>query len=508
MNELPPSSRPIKLGECVYVATRPKAEPSEIAGEAWLLELEDIERDTGRLLQRVTKAERAPKSEKTRFLAGDILYGKLRPYLNKVIQATEDGYCSTEIVPLRAPHALDSRYLYYWMQHPTFRDYANVASQGTNMPRVSPARLRDAPFLFASTQRQRFVTDYLDDVFLRIEAIRNAVARIPGTLDVIWAHLAERTFDELSERGPTVRLKDVVTRANYGTSKKSSREGKVPVLRMGNLQDGEIDWSDLVYSSDDAEIDKYSLNEGDLLFNRTNSPELVGKTAVFRGSRNAVFAGYLIRLQLADHVLPEYVSVLLNSPLGRAYCRNVKVDGLSQSNINLRNLLDFRFTLPSVGRQEAVVNRLMAAKGHVRRLQQAGMEILEGLPNVRDIALQRAFAELPSSRSAFDETDSLLLEEIEEEVRSMAQRDVVDARERRNRPKVEHRRLLSRGEISRDHLSQLIQSGDGLRPIDLWEESRLNIDDFYDQLRDEVIAGLIVEVRSDDDESERRLVRR
>ncbi|SCL20351.1 type I restriction enzyme, S subunit [Micromonospora rhizosphaerae] len=507
MSDLP-SPHPVKLGECVYVATRSKAEPSEIAGEAWLLELEDIERDTGRLLQRVTKAERAPRSEKTRFLAGDILYGKLRPYLNKVIQATDDGYCSTEIVPLRAPQALESRYLYYWMQHPDFRDYANVVSQGTNMPRVSTAKLRDAPFLFASASRQHSIADYLDDVFLRIETIRDAVAQVPSALDLVWAHLAERTLVELAEREPPVRLEDVVVRANYGTSKKSSREGEVPVLRMGNLQDGEIDWSDLAYSSDHAEIDKYSLNEGDLLFNRTNSPELVGKTAVYRGGRRAIFAGYLIRLQLAENVLPEYVSVVLNSPLGRAYCRNAKVDGLSQSNINLRSLLNFRFTLPSVATQEAVVNGLMAAKKHVRRLQQAGMDILEGLPSVRDIALRRAFAGLPSSRSAFDEADSLLLEGIEEEVRSMAQRDVVGARERRNRSKVEHRRLLSRGEIAGDHLSQLIQNDDGLRPIELWEESRLSIDDFYDQLRDEVIAGLIVERRTDGDDSERRLVRR
>lgn len=65
---------------------------------------------------------------------------------------------------------------------------------------------------------------------------------------------------------------------------------------MGNLQNGEIDWSDLAYTSDDNEIEKYKLNLGDVLFNRTNSPELVGKTGIYRGNHPAIFAGYLIKL--------------------------------------------------------------------------------------------------------------------------------------------------------------------------------------------------------------------
>jgi type I restriction enzyme, S subunit len=86
----------------------------------------------------------------------------------------------------------------------------------------------------------------------------------------------------------------------YGTAAKSSESGTHVVLRMGNLQNGNIDWKDLAFSSDMDEINQYLLQSGDVLFNRTNSPEWVGKTAIYRGERPSLFAGYLIR---ANHLL-------------------------------------------------------------------------------------------------------------------------------------------------------------------------------------------------------------
>ena len=91
------------------------------------------------------------------------------------------------------------------------------------------------------------------------------------------------------------RVFSVSTDLPYGTAKKSYATGSIAVLRMGNLQNGEIDYHDLVYSSDEGDIQAYSLCAGDLLFNRTNSAELVGKTAIYRGNIPAIYAGYLIR---------------------------------------------------------------------------------------------------------------------------------------------------------------------------------------------------------------------
>jgi type I restriction enzyme S subunit len=126
---------------------------------------------------------------------------------------------------------------------------------------------------------------------------------------------------------------------------------------MGNLQGGELDWTDLVYTSDLVEIAKYMLDDGDVLFNRTNSPELVGKTAIYRGERSAIYAGYLIRVRCRASLDPEFLNLSLNSPAARDYCWRVKSDGVSQSNINAKKLAAYPFLLPSVEEQEEIVRR-------------------------------------------------------------------------------------------------------------------------------------------------------
>ena len=132
----------------------------------------------------------------------------------------------------------------------------------------------------------------------------------------------------------------------YGTAAKSSKSGTVPVLRMGNIQNGTFDWTDLVYTSDNDEIAGYLLHDGDVLFNRTNSPELVGKAAIYRGERPAIFAGYLIRVnQIPAVVDSEYVNSFLNSDVARQYGNSVKTDGVNQSNINGAKLVNYPISL-------------------------------------------------------------------------------------------------------------------------------------------------------------------
>ena len=123
-----------------------------------------------------------------------------------------------------------------------------------------------------------------------------------------------------------MKLKDLCTKFKYGTSAKSQQEGNIPVLRMGNLQDGAIDWNNLVYTSNEDEIKKYDLIKGDLLFNRTNSPELVGKTSIYMGEREAIYAGYLIRVRTYENVNSKYINYFMNSTFAKARCYEVKTD--------------------------------------------------------------------------------------------------------------------------------------------------------------------------------------
>ena len=143
----------------------------------------------------------------------------------------------------------------------------------------------------------------------------------------------------------------------YGSSQKSSQTGKIAVLRMGNLQDGKIILDKLVYTSDEEEIKKYPLQYGDLLFNRTNSKELVGKTAIYRGEIPAIYAGYLVRLTplLAES---DYINYVMQSTFYWNYCQSVRSDAIGQSNINAEKLKRFEFPLPPLPEQKRIVAKL------------------------------------------------------------------------------------------------------------------------------------------------------
>lgn len=168
----------------------------------------------------------------------------------------------------------------------------------------------------------------------------------------------ESSQDILPENWSYVTLDKLCSSFQYGTSTKSESEGKVPVLRMGNLQNGEIVWDDLVYTSDDSEINKYKLKPGDVLFNRTNSPELVGKTSIYRGEKEAIYAGYLIKINNYDVLDSEYLNYCLNSNYARNYYYQVKTDGVSQSNINAQKLGKFEVPFCHPEEQKEIVRRV------------------------------------------------------------------------------------------------------------------------------------------------------
>lgn len=130
-----------RIGEIFNYDAGQKRDPHELTPERWLLELEDIGRDTSRVLTRMTVADRDSRSTKSEFQAGDILYGKLRPYLNKVVVANEPGYSTTEIVAIRPFLPLCSDYCCLAFRRPDFVDFVDRVGQGTKMPRL---RTQDA----------------------------------------------------------------------------------------------------------------------------------------------------------------------------------------------------------------------------------------------------------------------------------------------------------------------------------------------------------------------------
>lgn len=220
------------------------------------------------------------------------------------------------------------------------------------------------------------------------------------------------------------KLGHMTLAVEYGTSAKSSESGRVPVLRMGNIQNTKFDWDDLVFTSDEDEISKYILNAGDVLFNRTNSPELVGKTAKYNGEREALFAGYLIRVNHFDNfVNSDYLNLFLNSYVSKRYGNSVKTDGVNQSNINGEKLSNYPFPYCSLAEQEQVVQILEEKISKIERSESEISMNLKKAELLRQSILKKAFSGQLVPQDPEDEPASELLKKIAIEKEELAEKD-------------------------------------------------------------------------------------
>lgn len=134
--EIPKSWVWCRLGEITNYGSSPKAEPSDLKNDTWVLDLEDIEKTTSKLLCKIRFSERNSLSTKSVFKAGDVLYSKLRPYLDKVIVADEEGVCTTEILPLKCFGEINPFYLKYSLKRSDFLKYVSSVTKGMKMPRL------------------------------------------------------------------------------------------------------------------------------------------------------------------------------------------------------------------------------------------------------------------------------------------------------------------------------------------------------------------------------------
>ena len=196
----------------------------------------------------------------------------------------------------------------------------------------------------------------------------------------------------IPEQWIPINLDKICESFSYGTSSKSMNEGTYPVLRMGNIQNGKLIWSDLKYTSDESEYIKYQLNVGDVLFNRTNSPELVGKTAIYDEDKKACYAGYIIRIDpYREYVNPYYLNIVLNSQYAKRWCWEHKSDGVSQSNINAQKLSKFTIPYPHIAEQNIIVERVQSLFAKLDAIEDKYNIMLENLGKLPQALLCKAF---------------------------------------------------------------------------------------------------------------------
>jgi len=172
--------------------------------------------------------------------------------------------------------------------------------------------------------------------------------------------LKKTEIGEIPEDWEVVRLGEVAREIIYGISKKGEKEGKYPILRMNNLEDGKINCKDLQFVSlESSEFEKFKLEKGDILFNRTNSLDLVGKTALFTLDGDFVFASYLLRIRtIKDQLLPEYLNYYFNFEKTQQDLKSLASRGASQVNISASKLSSFPIPLPPLSEQQEIAEIL------------------------------------------------------------------------------------------------------------------------------------------------------
>ena len=163
----------IQLGELINYGSSKQIEGSQITPSTWVLDLEDIEKNSGKLLKK--KYGTKTTSNKSCFKKGDVLYGKLRPYLNKVLIADEDGCCSTEIVPISVSSAklkLDAEFLSYFLRSPYFVGYANSCAYGVKMPRLGTKDAKSAWVAIPPLKEQRRIVTHINELLSKVECLK------------------------------------------------------------------------------------------------------------------------------------------------------------------------------------------------------------------------------------------------------------------------------------------------------------------------------------------------
>lgn len=269
----------------------------------------------------------------------------------------KEGIISPLYPTFKVESSIDAFYLFSILLSPQMIRKFDQISFGS-VPRKRRSTVRDFLQLtlppFPNLGEQKRIAEILERVNYSIESINNQIQFVESLPKQIF----ELFFNEESrqEERQYSTISSFISSTQYGTSKKASDSGSTPILRMGNITySGQVDMSDLKYINlEDKEIDKYTLQDGDLLFNRTNSVELVGKTAVFEEKldQKISYAGYLIRAKTNPDSNPYYICGYLNSPDGKAQLRLRAKAIVGMANINAKEFLSLKIPAATKSEQD------------------------------------------------------------------------------------------------------------------------------------------------------------
>ena len=249
-----------------------------------------------------------------------------------------------------------ARYLGKYFQSNTYRSKISAVAIGANINNIRNEHIDTLDLRVYDEAKNEEIVHVISCVQSIIEHRKQEIKKLD---ELIKARFVEMFGDPIKNpKGwEVVTIGDVVTEVRYGTSKPAVEGGKYPYLRMNNLTvDGHLDLNDLKYIDiSDDEIEKCVVRKGDVLFNRTNSIELVGKTAVFDLSEDMVIAGYIIRVRLNERLLPEILSQYMNLEALKDILRSMAKGAVNQANINAQELQNIKVYVPDMELQKQFI---------------------------------------------------------------------------------------------------------------------------------------------------------
>jgi type I restriction enzyme S subunit len=371
--------------------------------------------------------------------------------LNQPWEGGFGAFCTV----IRPSPELAPGYLAHLVASPGVRKQWRELAQGTNINNLKSSDLANTVVHLPPAEEQGRIVAAIDEQFSRLDAGVAALERARKNLrrmraSVLQAAVTGRLAPQSEDPAAAIRLvkqlhheagvhgmrktaapaiqylgsmpdtwqvvalADMAQSIDYGTSEKAHVEAKgIPILRMGNLGWGTITYNDLKFLPREKLDLRLILQRGDLLFNRTNSAELVGKTAVFRGyPQDIAFASYLIRVRPLPSANLEWANIVLNSAVGRRYVASVRNQQVGQANVNGTKLAATPIPLPSPEEQSQIIAECERLFSMIDMLEYATVTTIDRSDRLRSSILSTAFAGDLVAQDPSDEPASVLLARI------------------------------------------------------------------------------------------------
>lgn len=323
-------------------------------------------------------------SSKQVVVPGDVLLSKIVPHIRRAwIVGKNRGQriiASGEWIVFRSDRA-DPGYLrQVLVGDPFHAQFMNtVAGVGGSLVRARPAHVAKIQIPLPPLADQRRIAEVLD----RAEALRAKRRAALAQLDSLTQSLFLDLFGDpaTNPKGwPVGQIGDLLESSSYGTSEKSGSEGQFPVLRMNNItRTGDMDFTELKFMDLPVSLhDRYLVRSGDVLFNRTNSAELVGKTGIYRETKPMAYAGYLVRLRMNEENHPEFLARFLNLDYSKRMLRGMCKSIIGMANINASEIQKMKIPQPPVALQREFARRVTAVEA-LKTAQRASLAELDAL---------------------------------------------------------------------------------------------------------------------------------